>query len=165
MAALGHVHTATSVVRKNVVRFFCRTTFWITELDCITHFSLRQSDGCRTVDVACRHVWKLRLHFTFYYLMRHESYGRRTTDVAVCERALLDTRSSFNSYYFFLHNTSCGSTHVTKDKQITSHWRASVTTLTPDNIYYVCLSRETTDTFVIWAWGYIFLCNFMLITN
>jgi hypothetical protein len=27
---------------------------------------------------------KLRLHFIFYYLMRHESYGRRTTDVAVC---------------------------------------------------------------------------------
>jgi hypothetical protein len=24
----------------------------------------------------------------FYYLMRHEPYGRRTTDVAVCERAL-----------------------------------------------------------------------------
>jgi hypothetical protein len=49
--------------------------------------SLRQSDGCRTVDVACRHVWKLRLHFIFYYLMRHESCGRRTTDVAVCECA------------------------------------------------------------------------------
>jgi hypothetical protein len=43
--------------------------------------------GCRTVDVACRHVWKLRLHFIFCYLMRHESYERRTTDAAVCERA------------------------------------------------------------------------------
>jgi hypothetical protein len=43
---------------------------------------------CRTVDVACRHVWKLRLHFIFYYLMRHESYGRRTTDVAVCVASL-----------------------------------------------------------------------------
>jgi hypothetical protein len=46
------------------------------------------SPDCRTVDVACRHVWKLRLHFIFYYLMRHKSYGRRTTDVAACERAL-----------------------------------------------------------------------------
>jgi hypothetical protein len=44
--------------------------------------------GSRTVDAACRHVRKLRLHFTFYYLMRHESYGRRATDVAVCEGAL-----------------------------------------------------------------------------
>jgi hypothetical protein len=43
---------------------------------------------CRTVDVACRHVWKLRLHFIFYYLMRYESYGRRTTDVAVCVASL-----------------------------------------------------------------------------
>jgi hypothetical protein len=42
----------------------------------------------RTVDVAFRHVWKLRLYFIFYYLMRHESYGHRMTDVAMCERAL-----------------------------------------------------------------------------
>jgi hypothetical protein len=87
VATHTHTHTVTSVVRKNV-RFFCPTTVWITELDCITHLSLRQSDGCWTVDVACRHVWKLRLHFIFHYLMRHESYGRRTADVAVCELAL-----------------------------------------------------------------------------
>jgi hypothetical protein len=36
----------------------------------------RLFSDCRTVDVACRHVWKLRLHFIFYYLMRHESYDR-----------------------------------------------------------------------------------------
>jgi hypothetical protein len=79
--------------------FFCRTTFWITELDCITHLSLRQSDGCGTVDVACRHVWKLRLHFILYYLMRHESYGHRATDVAVCERAL--TLCGFSTVYVY----------------------------------------------------------------
>jgi hypothetical protein len=49
---------------------------------------------CRKVDVACRHVWNLRLHFIFYYLMRHEPYGRRTTVVAVCERALRHELSS-----------------------------------------------------------------------
>jgi hypothetical protein len=47
---------------------------------------------CRTVDVACRHVWKLRLHFIFYYLMRHKSHGRRTIDVAVCVASLTAPR-------------------------------------------------------------------------
>jgi hypothetical protein len=48
----------------------------------------RLLSDCRTVDVACRHLWKLRLHLIFYYFMRHESYGRRTTDVAVCDIGL-----------------------------------------------------------------------------
>jgi hypothetical protein len=34
------------------------------------------------------HVWKLRLHFIFYYLMRHKSYGRRTIYVAVWAASL-----------------------------------------------------------------------------
>jgi hypothetical protein len=49
--------------------------------------SERLLSDARTVDVECRHVCKLRLHLIFYYLMRHEPYGRRRTDVAVCERA------------------------------------------------------------------------------
>jgi hypothetical protein len=36
-----------------------------------------------------RHVWKLRLHFIFCYLMLHESYGRRTTDVVVSVASLM----------------------------------------------------------------------------
>jgi hypothetical protein len=71
-------HTATSIVRKNVVRppFHTRATKYISLLSV-----------CRTVDVVCRDVWKLRLHFIFYYLTRHEPYGRRTTDVTVCAPA------------------------------------------------------------------------------
>jgi hypothetical protein len=53
--------------------------------------SWRLLSDCRTVDVARHHVWKLRLHFIFYYLMRHESYGRHTTDVAVCVASLTRT--------------------------------------------------------------------------
>jgi hypothetical protein len=73
---------------------------WITELNCITHWACGSRTAvavrvvwsdCRTVDVACRHEWKLRLHFIFYYMMRHESYGRHSTDVAVCGHALTIT--------------------------------------------------------------------------
>jgi hypothetical protein len=42
----------------------------------------------RTVGVACRLVSKLTLHLIFHYSMRHESYGRRTIDIVVCERSL-----------------------------------------------------------------------------
>jgi hypothetical protein len=69
-------HTATSVIWKNVIwpPFHTRATKYISLL----------SDCC-TVDVACCHVWKPRLHFTFYYLMQHDLYRRRTTDVTVCK--------------------------------------------------------------------------------
>jgi hypothetical protein len=55
--------------------------------------------NCHRVDVACRYVWKLRLHFIFYYLMRHEPYGCHTADIAVCVTALSKHPYQQNEYH------------------------------------------------------------------
>jgi hypothetical protein len=77
-------NTATSVVRKDVLQFFAVRPPLHTRA---TKYISLHSD-CRTVIVAFCHVWKVSLHFIFYYMMRHEPYERRTTDVAVCVPAL-----------------------------------------------------------------------------
>jgi hypothetical protein len=84
--ALGLEHTQRhgSYGKMSYDLFAVRHPFHTRATKYISLFS-----DCRTVDVACRHVWKLRLHFIVYYLMRHEPYGRRATVVAVCVPALV----------------------------------------------------------------------------
>jgi hypothetical protein len=80
----------------------------------VTSVVRRSYDSCRIQVVE----WKLRLHFIFYYLMRHESHGRRTTDVVVCVASL--TRS-FNAIAILAVSRSFSYSQV-----LTKEWDCSI---------------------------------------